>query len=292
MQDLRLVGLTDDGTRLVLLSPNGTQYALEVDVHLKAAVKGEHPAHVVRAAEPDVEPEGGLRPRDVQARIRAGASVEEVAEQSGQPIEWVDRFAQPVLGERTYIAEMALACAARRTTDSLPLAVVVGERLAERGVDPQDLEWDAWRRPDGRWTVHLEYLAGERIRSASWTYDAAVRQVSPDDDEARWLVDEEPDQVVAFTPRLTAVVDPSRAQGMSATAALQPADEDDDADHATIPIPREEPAKKAPAARTTGKQQELLPDTPPAESPAAKTKRASIPSWDEIVFGSSKRRDD
>ncbi len=50
-----------------------------------------------------------LRPREIQARIRAGASVEQVAEQAGIPHAKVERFAYPVLLERARAAEMAQA---------------------------------------------------------------------------------------------------------------------------------------------------------------------------------------
>ena len=50
-----------------------------------------------------------LRPKEIQARIRAGASVEQVAAAAGVDIERVEGFAHPVLLERSRAAELATA---------------------------------------------------------------------------------------------------------------------------------------------------------------------------------------
>ncbi|PRC61165.1 DUF3071 domain-containing protein, partial [Mycobacterium sp. ITM-2017-0098] len=50
-----------------------------------------------------------LRPKDIQSKIRAGASVEQVAAASGADIARVERFAHPVLLERARAAELATA---------------------------------------------------------------------------------------------------------------------------------------------------------------------------------------
>ena len=50
-----------------------------------------------------------LRPKEIQARIRAGASVEQVAQMAGVDVGRVERFAHPVLLERARAAELAKA---------------------------------------------------------------------------------------------------------------------------------------------------------------------------------------
>ena len=49
------------------------------------------------------------------------------------------------------------------------------------------LDWDAWRRDDGRWTVSVRYRSGERERTAHFVYDPLARVVVTSDDESRWL---------------------------------------------------------------------------------------------------------
>ena len=48
-----------------------------------------------------------MSPRDIQARIRGGATAAEVAELSGLPLAKVERYEGPVLAEREYVAQQA-----------------------------------------------------------------------------------------------------------------------------------------------------------------------------------------
>ena len=74
-RDLTLVGLTEDGRRLVLVSDAGEEFTLPADARLRAAMRGEH----ARLGQLEITMESALRPRDIQARIRAGESPEHVA---------------------------------------------------------------------------------------------------------------------------------------------------------------------------------------------------------------------
>ncbi|QNN52991.1 DUF3071 domain-containing protein [Nocardioides mesophilus] len=72
-QDLTLVGLTEDKSKLVLVSDSGEEFTLAVDARLRAALRGDH-AQLARLGQLEITMESALRPRDIQARIRAGAS--------------------------------------------------------------------------------------------------------------------------------------------------------------------------------------------------------------------------
>ena len=74
---------------------------------LRAAVRGDRAGLVQNTRDNEVK--GVLRPRDIQSRIRAGASAQEVAESSGMDLSKVERFAHPVLLERQRAAELATA---------------------------------------------------------------------------------------------------------------------------------------------------------------------------------------
>src|SRR5512140_2836843 len=99
MQDLKLVGVHDDGEHLVLSAPDGQKYLLAVDDPLRAAVRLDR----ARLGQLQIQTEGRLRPREIQARIRAGQTAEEVAEASGLTIEHIRRFEGPVLAEREFV---------------------------------------------------------------------------------------------------------------------------------------------------------------------------------------------
>ena len=51
-----------------------------------------------------------LSPREIQTRIRSGATVAELAEESGMDAAAIERFSGPVLVERAWVSEQARAC--------------------------------------------------------------------------------------------------------------------------------------------------------------------------------------
>jgi len=197
MDDLTLVGVHEDGEHLLLVDGSGSRHRLKVDEALRAAVRRDR----ARLGQLQIEMENRLRPREIQARIRAGETAEEVAAASGVPIEHVRRYEGPVLAERDFVATQARDVRVRRGTPSssggtvtgaATLGEVVADRLSQREVDPDDAEWDAWRADDGSWCVVVRFTAGAKPREARWTYDPSVRHVAALDDEARWLTEDDP----------------------------------------------------------------------------------------------------
>lgn len=189
LHDLRLVGVHEDGEHLVLVDAEGERHLLAVDDALRAAVRRDRP----HLGQLQIEIEGGLRPRDVQARIRAGASAEEVAACAGWTVEKVRRYEGPVLAERAYVAGLAQDVRLRRRSGQVTLGSEVTRRLAGRGVDPARVRWDSWRVDGDPWTVVVEFTAGGRDRAARWQFDLATRSITPGDDEARWLSEDQPE---------------------------------------------------------------------------------------------------
>ena len=190
MPDLQLVGVHDDGEHLVLSDGDDERYIIVVDEALRAAVRRDR-AHLGQL---QIEIGGELRPREVQARIRAGATAEDVAHASGWPLERVRRYEGPVLAERQHIAQIARDVVLRRRGGDAPtLGAEVQRRLTARGVDADAATWDSWRPDQGPWTVALSFSAGGRERQARWHLDLAGRSVTPADDEARWLSEQVPE---------------------------------------------------------------------------------------------------
>jgi hypothetical protein len=210
MREARLVGLSQDGKQIILATAEtGEEFAIPVDDRLRAALRGDR----ARLGQLEIQMESALRPRDIQARIRAGESPEAVAAVAQMPMERVMAFAGPVLAERDHVASLAQRASVRRRgggdAPTRNLGAWVTERLRIRHVDPASAEWDAWRRDDGRWAVRVSYFAEENDEKvAMFAYDAPGRYAVPDDDEARWLVGEQA-QVTAppSERRLTAVAD-------------------------------------------------------------------------------------
>lgn len=267
MRDVRLVGLSEDGRRLVLELPDGEQLALPLDERIHAALRGDR----ARLGQLQIEIESRLRPREIQARIRAGHDLDDVAKEAGIPVDRVLRYAGPVLHEREHMAQEAAKAGVRRENHGAVtlLGELIGERLEERGVPRDALEWDAWRRDDGGWEVRLTYQAAGKERSALWVYDPQRRTVAPDDDEARWLLEDPAATVV--TP-LRPVPTPTAEPETEPEALAEPESQ---------PHPRDD----APPARPATPRRRAV---PPAEPRRKKSERATVPSWDEILFGSKK----
>ncbi|MGA8980297.1 MAG: septation protein SepH, partial [Pedococcus sp.] len=191
MRDLRLIGVHEDGRRLLLSDSGGEQFSVPLDEPLRAAVRRDRP----RQGQLQIEVDGGLRPREVQAMIRAGLSAEDVADRSGWTVEKVHRYEGPILAEREYVAGLARAVRLRGRSgggSSTPtLAARVSARLSGRGVDPAAALWDSARNESGEWTVVVTFPAGGREREAHWHFDVPARTVIAADDEARWLSEED-----------------------------------------------------------------------------------------------------
>jgi hypothetical protein len=303
-----------------------------------------------------------LRPRDIQARIRAGESPERVAEAAQTTTDRIMAFAAPVLAERAYVAQQAQKASVRRRAGDGPvgqLGDAVSERLAAQEVRIDDVEWDAWRREDGRWTLVADFAVRGTAHRAQFAYDTAGRYVVAEDDEARALIGERagadrteqlplgddaievvtgrrpppleeestvdltetaaavrpPDPFAARTPQPAAAdwistqatdrppvetdkgrepADPAPSYGAAEAAqaeAAAPAEVSETLFDASGLTPPEQPVEPplTPVEEQAGDQPADEAPAEPKKRPKAKSKgRASVPSWDEIMFGSGR----
>jgi hypothetical protein len=222
MDELELVRLHEDGERLVLAARDGTQSTLPITDALRAAIRGDRPRmESIRAQE-----ESALRPREIQARLRAGETCEELAEASGLPVEHVRRFEYPVISEREHAISRVRAKAVLTDDDTATtLGEVSDERLRSRGVRPDDARWTATREGNHPWIVQVEFVAGDRPRLGRWSLEPRGGFVTALDDEARWLGLPEDDD----GPELAGVsaLPPARLGARSARPAPPEPDETD-----------------------------------------------------------------
>ena len=187
MQELRFVAVSEDGRYAVLAVPGrSARFTLPIDERLRAVALGQ----TSRLVQYEIEVESPLRPKEIQARIRAGETVEEIADAAGIAVERVRWFEGPVLAERAYVADQAQAASIRRQGDATPstpgqrLGEIVAERLKVFGSDPEDALWDAKKRGDGNWQVQVIFMSGDRRHVAEWVFDPRRRHVLPADDNA------------------------------------------------------------------------------------------------------------
>ena len=126
--------------------------------------------------------------------------------------------------------------------------------------------WDAWRRPDGRWTVVA--AVGDSAPLSTWIYDPRSRSVQPDDAAAHRIASEN-------------VVVPLRST--TSTVAIEretPAVDEPEAPPAAVAVDDETPDE---SSAPEPEAEDLPPTT--SRGKARKSRRASVPRWDEILFG-------
>jgi Protein of unknown function (DUF3071) len=197
MRELQLIAVSDDGTHLIL-RPDGDDVpmALPVDERLHAAMRGDR----ARLGQLEIQMDSQVRPRDIQARIRGGESVESVAAAAAVPLDRVLRYAGPVLAEREYVAGRARRATVRRMNGDGPAPTLddaVTQWMSEISINPESVRWDAWRRDDGRWQVSASWPDGSELESARFAFDPAGRSVAPDNDRARVVAGDRPPEPVS-----------------------------------------------------------------------------------------------
>ena len=267
-RDLRLIGRTEDGTHIELADRDGATFHVRISDTLRATVNQP------RLMPVSDEPQEVMTIKEIQRRLRAGEAMEAIARLGNVSIEKVERFAGPVLQERTFIISQAEKTSLRKDSHSLTLGDAVQQRLAPLGVAMDLVQWNASRKDDGTWLLVCSYPNRDGLGNATWSFDSSKRTLASVDDGARWISGEEqpkpPRQENGFVantgggdhrepPRLVAV--------------------------RTTPIESEPEKPAAPVA-----SQETLDIEPDAKRDGVK-RRISIPSWDDIMFG-KKNKDD
>ena len=186
MVELELLGA--NGDTIVMTDEDGERYSIVVDDALRAAVRRDRGA-IVSPSTTTAETPAPLRPRQLQAYMRAGATAAEVAISTGMDVEHVRRFEGPVLAERQWAVSQAQSCRIGWEKDSPLLGELVVDRLATRGVNPSSLEWDALREGRDPWLIMVTFVQSAEEKQARWSLDLTARAGHALDDEARWKSD-------------------------------------------------------------------------------------------------------
>ncbi|MBE1876850.1 septation protein SepH [Myceligenerans pegani] len=211
MDELELVRLHEDGDRLVVAGPDGAEHMLPITDALRAAVRGDRPRmESIRADE-----ELAMRPRDIQARLRAGATADDLAAESGMPAEQIRRFEYPVISEREHaVGRVRAKAVMSEDGGTATIGDLADKRLRERHSDPATIRWTATRDGVAPWVVTLTFTvdAGERV--ARWSFDPRGGAVIALDDEARWLALPEDDG--GPVSRTVTALPPTRGYGRAA----------------------------------------------------------------------------
>lgn len=320
MQDLRVIGVENGA--LLVASDDGTRYRIPIDEVLQSKLRQSVP-------DPGAGPK--LSPREIQAHIRSGMSAQDVASITGAALEYIQRFEGPVIAEREFVVQSALAVPVRMAGDTDPLSqgktfgTAIRERLHELGALGE--RWASWKELASGWIVKLSFTANHIDHDARWQFDPKKHSLVPLNSEAISLSQGE--AAGPLMPRLRAVA----AESADATRFDSGAFAIDESQLPVtapvvkpIPIARreEEPVQGNQTAdllealrRRRGEREsasfddenaraahpstgsirildvliEEVAEQPPVAprstqpQPRVKKGRATMPSWDEIVFG-------
>ena len=277
MTELRLDGRTDDGLYLSLRDQEGAQYTVRVSDTLRATVNQQRLNSV-----PDNE-EPSISIKEIQRLLRTGQTSEQISREYSVSIEKIERFAGPILSERIYIIDQAQQIVVRKEIDRDPVTLIqtITSRLAPRGIDASTLSWDTWRLENGTWTVELHYPQTGGVGVAQWSFDPLLRSLTSMDENARWMMGDEP------APRQLS------KPGLVTTESTHPSERRSPENHGVSTIDKDrfkeyedlesfENEKISPLVPRLA----VIREEPDDEaSRDGITARAKVPSWDEIMFG-------
>jgi hypothetical protein len=337
MKDIKFLG--SDGDFLLLEDADGQKYRLLVDDAIRRASRGE--------SQPSLD-EPTISPRQIQEEIRVGRSVDEIVNSSGAPIEYVQKFAQPVLDELNHAVLNALTVRLEIAGDRFnepsnrEFGEIIKSRLAASGAGIE--KWSAMKAPDHGFFIYCEFELDGLQNKATWSYDPKRLALSPENEVAMKLSSQDrlapaaaklwpvSKTSVNLTENLADTVDLASALPTPRNQAVlktelddQPVSETGDLLEALrkkrseresvdslephpsteglrvvelrpadlFPVQDQEPELEAGPEDLEPAQENTLeaePEPTPAplnvsDSSTPKRGRASIPSWDEIVFG-------
>ena len=196
---MRELKVTDvENSTLIVLHPDGEEFRLVVDEIVLHRLRG------ARASTGTVR----VSPKDVQAHIRSGMSAPEVAALTGASLDFISRFEGPVLAERAFIVNSALAVATQATVDlstgetSSAFGALIHSRLRE--IDASGERWASWKETDGSWVIKLEFVAAEIEHDARWIFEPRKHALSPVNSDAATL-SQKGEMTTGIIPRLRAL---------------------------------------------------------------------------------------
>ena len=305
MAHLTLAGVSDDGKRLLLVSDKGVEFTLDITPSLRAALSGD----TSRIGQLEIQMESALRPRDIQARIRAGETPEAVAQAAQTTVDKIMTYAGPVLAEREHVAERAQRSSVRRAPGESAGAVrtlgdAVAAHLRAGNVDPTTVQLGRLA-PRGRPLVAHRAVRDHPSGSgtAEFTYDAPGNYVVARQ-RRRPLAGRRgrgrPRAASRGRPRAGPPA-PAVRRTRGRAAARRRRDRAGHPDESASlgcrgaggGVPRRLPglrrprrcARRPPRRPPHEDDDEADEPSPPRRQVQKKRGRASVPSWDEIMFG-------
>jgi hypothetical protein len=267
MTELRLTGKSDDGSHLNLVDNSGSEFSLRISDTLRATVNQPRLTSV-----PAFDAVETMSVKEIQRRLRAGDSFDQVARDGQITVEKVERFSGPIMQEREYILDRARELVMRKDVHrtEMTFSDVVLAKLVPRGVDTDEVSWNTWRLLNGTWHIELHYPNRDGSGVATWNFDLSRRALGATDDNGAWLIDEDAPArpvstgIIHSEPTHPSRLETNRVETNRIADSFEPVVEE------KPETPRLAVIRETPTA---------------ADSQDGITARAKVPSWDEIMFG-------
>lgn len=212
-----------------------------------------------------------MRPNEIQARIRAGATTTELAEEMGVAESRLDSYAHPVLLERAQVAEAAKQSHPVREDGPAKqtLLEILATSFAARGHSISDATWDATREQGDTWVVHVTWQAGLTENEALWSFKRSMGSAA---------------QTEARNAMAADLTDPDFAQpvrSLSAVRSLNSDDADDSDDAPTAPVD----IVPAPQDGDEVLEGDFLRHPDEEEQPRKRRRKSVTPHWEDVLLG-------
>ena len=272
-----------DDTGVAVLDTTASEPEAEADE--VAAPAAPEPAPVERSL-PEPDPlyatPLSMRPNEIQARLRAGATATELADEMGVAESRLDVYAHPVLLERAQVAEAAKQSHPVREDGPAKqtLFEILATAFAARGHSISDAEWDATREQGDSWVVHVTWKAGLTENEALWTFKRSMGSAA---------------QTEARNAMAADLTDPDFAQPVRSLSAVR-ADEAADFDVYDPTSPTAEPEADVTELPVEGNPEvvdtrddvlegDFLRHPDEDEQPKKRRRKAVTPHWEDVLLG-------
>lgn len=315
MKDIRFLG--SDGDFLLLEDSEGQKFRLLLDQPLRSAIRNEVPQMLDQPRLSPREIQEEIRVgRSIEDIVQASGAPVAYVMKFAQPV--LDELNHAVLNALTVRLEVPGDRYNDPTTREFGEIIKARLAASRAGIE----KWSAMKAPEHGFYIYCEYNLGDRQIKATWLYDPKRLALVPENEAAISL--SSGDRIATPAPKLKPVqahvaqLSPKLADTIEilndTEPSLQPPNQKLDHDRAAI----SDTADLLEALRKKRNERELLevddqitqtdfltvvPDIDEQETfpeedvnqdarekspeipPASKRGRASIPSWDEIVFG-------
>lgn len=164
MEELTIIEVTRDG--FVAVSRDGQRFSIPLDGSMRARL----------SASPSSPSTSTVSPKEIQALLRSGLSVDEVATRTGSSSDHIARFESPIAAELAFVLERALAVPVIADGVDSTFGSEINARIAEQG--GAVIRWQAYRIDDV-WVVGARCMVGSVEEDATWSFDPRKMTLVP-----------------------------------------------------------------------------------------------------------------